>query len=255
MWHATHELSATQVHHPSINAYQHYSTAQLPHHHVAHHNGNMSKWNIAGQRSSYSLPHPGHTQSNMRWHKYDEKPAQTQPAHRHLSSSTRNLATIPANPSFLHEQRQMYNGSGGAPRQRPASMYDSPNSMPIMPNYHNHLQVSQSHHINGFIPTHQTKKEKEAAKKREEKNGGLRQSPGELVRWIVILYSASVAFNFRWIFFNKRKKRQKSNYFHISYLNDSNHWRTQCTAQLTRQTKTITLIFSLCFFLQLNAIW
>lgn len=199
MWHATHELSATQVHHPSINAYQHYSTTQLPHHHVVHHNGNTNKWNIAGQRSSYSLPHPGHTQSNMRWHKYDEKPAQTQP-HRHLSNSTRNLATIPANPAYL-EQRQMYNGNGGggAARQRPASMYDSPNSMPIISNYHNHLQPSQSaHHMNGFIPlpTHQSKKEKakqqELQLKQEKlhqeqhkmKNGSmeLRQSPNELVR-------------------------------------------------------------------------
>lgn len=179
MWHTTHELSATQVHHPALNAYQHYSTAQIPHHHASHHNGNMNKWNIAGQRSSsYSLPHPGHTQSNMRWGKYDEKAhmkaTQTQPA-RNLSNSTRNLSTIPSNASFMHDQRQIFGPGIGMPRQRPASMYDSPNSMPNI-NYH---------HLNGFIPL---PSKKDVAKQQQQhinnKNTGigLRQSPGELVR-------------------------------------------------------------------------
>lgn len=186
MWHTTHELSATQVHHPAINAYQHYSTAQIPHHHASHHNGNMNKWNIAGQRSSYSLPHPGHTQSNMRWSKYDDKAhlkaTQTQPA-RNLSNSTRNLAAIPPNAAaFMHDQRQIFGPGVGMPRQRPASMYDSPNSMPNI-NYHNH-------HLNGFIPVSSNQSKKDAAKMNKNGNGGggggvgvgLRQSPGELVR-------------------------------------------------------------------------
>lgn len=184
MWHTTHELSATQVHHPTINAYQHYSTAQIPHHHASHHNGNMNKWNIAGQRSSYSLPHPGHTQSNMRWGKYDEKAhlkaTQTQPA-RNLSNSTRNLSTVPSNAPYMHEQRQIFGSGAGIPRQRPASMYDSPNSMPNI-NYHNH-------HLNGFIPLPSNPSKKDVAKQQQQQQQhrnssgvGLRQSPGELVR-------------------------------------------------------------------------
>lgn len=185
MWHTTHELSATQLHHPSINAYQHYTTAQIPHPHAGHHNGNMNKWNIAGQRSSYSLPHPGHTQSNMRWSKFDEKAhlkaTQTQPA-RNLSTSTRNLSAAPPNASYMHDQRQIFGPGVGMPRQRPASMYDSPNSMPNI-NYHNH-------HLNGFIPLPSNQSSKKDVAKQQQQhasgknaNVGLRQSPGELVRF------------------------------------------------------------------------
>lgn len=183
MWHTSHELSATQVHHPSINAYQQYSTTQIPHPHANYHNGNMTKWNMSGQRSSYSLPHPGHTQSNMRWSKYDEKAhmvaAQTQPI-RHLSNSTRNLATMPPNTAYLHEQRQMY--GSGLQRQRPASMYDSPNSMPNI-NYYN----SHQYQSNGYLSN--LSKKEQAKQQANGKNGscGLRQSPGELVRWIFII--------------------------------------------------------------------
>lgn len=184
MWHTTHELSATQVHHPAINAYQHYSTAQIAHHHANHHNGNMNKWNIAGQRSSYSLPHPGHTQSNMRWGKYDEKThlktSQTQPP-RNLSNSTRNLTS---NPSYLHDQRQMFGPGVGVPRQRPASMYDSPNSMPNI-NYHNH-------HLNGFIPLPSkkdvAKQQHHQQQQHQHKNIGIGLSPGELVRFLILCY-------------------------------------------------------------------
>lgn len=208
MWHTTHELSATQVHHPSINAYQHYSTAQMPHHHVAHHNGNMNKWNIAGQRSSYSLPHPGHAQSNMRWSKYGDDKAhlkaatQTQPA-RNLSNSTRNLSTMPPNISTSQyildpqqqQQRQLFGPPGvGMPRQRPASMYDSPSSMPNI-NYHNH-------HLNGFIPLPSNQSKKDASKQQQQQqhasgknaNVGLRQSPGELVRRSFFLLFDIIAF-------------------------------------------------------------
>lgn len=203
MWHAGHDLSATQVHHPSINAYQHYSTSQLPHHHS---HQNLSKWNVAGQRSSYSLPHPGHAQSNMRWQKHDEKQPPPPPS-RHLSSSTRNLTATPPNQSFLHsanhDGRPIYGvgAGGGGGRQRPASMYDTPNmpnSMPIM-GYHHHQQ-----HQNGFkplpVPTAQSKKDglkhqqqqqqqqqkqhHHHQQQQSQRNGsiGLRQSPGELVR-------------------------------------------------------------------------
>lgn len=209
MWHAAHELSATQVHHhPAITTYQHYATNQNAHH---HHNGNMSKWNVAGQRSSYSLPHPGHAQSHQRWQKHDDKHTVVPVVPvRHLSNSTRNLAVMPPNPSFVHpiqlDGRPMYGG-----RTRPASMYDTPNnmpnSMPIM-NY-NHHQRSASPHQNGFMPV----SKKEAMRQQQQHqqhvqaqqkqhyassnhnnhvnninnnqnnhSNGLRQSPGELVR-------------------------------------------------------------------------
>lgn len=183
MWHTSHELSATQVHHPPINAYQHYSSTQIPHHHANYHNGNMAKWNVSGQRSSYSLPHPGHTQSNMRWGKYDDKAhiiaAQTQPL-RNLSNSTRNLATMPPNPSYLHEQRQMY--GSGLQRQRPASMYDSPNSMPNINYYNSHHQYQS----NGYLSSQTTHSKREAKQQTANGKNGFRQSPGELVRWTFI---------------------------------------------------------------------
>lgn len=221
MWHAAHDLSATQVHHhPTLTTYQHYATNQNAHH---HHNGNInSKWNVAGQRSSYSLPHPGHAQSHQRWQKHDDKHTivPVVPV-RHLSNSTRNLAVMPPNASFVHsiqlDGRPMYGG-----RPRPASMYDTPNnmpnSMPIM-NY-NHHQRSASPHQNGFMPLskkdalrqqqqHQHQQQLQAQQQKQHyassnhnnhvnnnnnhnHSNGLRQSPGELVR----LYCHSMGENY-----------------------------------------------------------
>lgn len=207
MWHAAHDLSATQVHHhPSITTYQHYASNQNAHH---HHNGNMSKWNVAGQRSSYSLPHPGHAQSHQRWQKHDDKHTVVPvpvPV-RHLSNSTRNLAVMPPNASFVHsiqlDGRPMYGG-----RPRPASMYDTPNnmpnSMPIM-NYNHHQRAASPHQNGFFMPS----SKKDAMRQQQQQHqhqqpyassnqhnnhvnnnnnthnhnsNGLRQSPGELVR-------------------------------------------------------------------------
>lgn len=155
MWRDT---SATQVH-QSLNTYQHYPMGQGA-------NSN-NKWSMmSGQRSSYSLPHPGHSQSNMRW---QEPP-------RHLSNSTRNLSTIPnhnPNPSFLHpvnDGRYQMNGA----RQRPASMYDTPNMPPIMAYHH-----QQQQYQNGFLPPPASRK---GGNQQQRNNpSGLRQSPGELV--------------------------------------------------------------------------
>lgn len=212
MWHAAHDLSATQVHHhPVITTYQHYATNQNAHHH--HQNGNMNKWNVAGQRSSYSLPHPGHAQSHQRWQKHDDKHTVVPVVPvRHLSSSTRNLAVMPPNASFVHsiqlDGRPMYGG-----RPRPASMYDTPNNMPNsmpMMNY-NHHQQSASPHQNGFMPAskkdamrqQQQQQQQQLQLQAQQKqhyassnhnnhmnnnsnhnhnhSNGLRQSPGELV--------------------------------------------------------------------------
>lgn len=169
------EISSTQVH-PSLNSYPHYPTAQ------PNHNAN-SKWSITGQRSSYSLPHPGHAQSHMRWQKQEPPPS------RHLSNSTRNLSAahnhIP-NPSFVHpmvhDGRPHYQTNTGGGRPRPASMYDTP-SMPSLPIMSYHHQQQQ--HQNGFMPPPSAGR-KGGNNQPPPRNGsvGLRQSPGELVREI-----------------------------------------------------------------------
>lgn len=178
------EISSTQVH-PSLNSYPHYPTAQPNH-------GANSKWSITGQRSSYSLPHPGHAQSHMRWQKQEPPPPS-----RHLSNSQRNLSTMPSQSTnhvspymhSMHDGRSHYQNSGGGGggsgglvgRPRPASMYDTP-SMPSLPNMSYHHQQQQ--HQNGFMPQPSS-----GTRKNNQSNGpisrngsiGLRQSPGELV--------------------------------------------------------------------------
>lgn len=183
MWHAAHDLSATQMHPAPIAGYQHYSTAQ------SHHRNGINKWNLAGQRSSYSLPHSGYIQNNMRWQKHDEKnPMQPPPPPplRHLSNSTRNLSatplplqgTPPPPPSVasMHtfDTRLIYNngngiGGVGVGRPRPASMYDVPKMMTNLP-------VIGYHHQNGFIPTKGTKNH------HQRNDITSRQSPSEMVR-------------------------------------------------------------------------
>lgn len=150
------DLSSTQVH-QSLNPYQQYppSPNQTNGNGVAS-NGPPNKWNVAapppGQRSSYSLPHPGHAQSNMRWQKPD--------LNNQLSSSTRNLTH---NQSFLHPSGNDNRVSGQiiGQRQRPASMYDTPSSMGF--------------HQNGSLPN------RNVPAGPPSRNGTLRQNPGELV--------------------------------------------------------------------------
>lgn len=174
------DISATQVH-QSLNPYQQYPPPPITA------NGGGNKWNVPGQRSSYSLPHPGHTQSNMRWQKPAAATADGSNGHTNngnllqnqpLSSSTRNLSHTP---SFLHPS-----GAGGevqtttqrsaspavsnnGPRQRPASMYDTPSSM--------------GYHINGGGGAQQPQQQqKSVGGPPMRSNGGtLRQNAGELV--------------------------------------------------------------------------
>lgn len=176
MWHTANASSETQVHHQTINAYQHYSAAQPQ---PSNSNTGFGKWNIAGQRSSYSLPHPGHAQSNMRWNKYDDKSqiiaSRTQPT-QHFSSSAKNLSSALMNGTFPLEQRPLLGSSGvGIQRQRPASMYDPPNSMP---------NISYQFHSSSFSPSilNQTKKE---TGKHHTKNttSNLHQTTRDLVRY------------------------------------------------------------------------
>lgn len=149
------DISATQVH-QSLNPYQQYPpppSATLNH----------GKWHSSGSgglsgasaaaaaaaaaRSSYSLPHPGHAQSNARWQKQSEPNGggvHNLQLQQQLSSSARNLTH---HQSFLHigpggaaassgsgSQQDLSHTNGGqqrgaaapGPRQRPASMYDTP---------------------------------------------------------------------------------------------------------------------------------
>lgn len=147
MWRDT---SATQVH-PTLNTYQHYPQSS-PQPQSAAINGN--KWNVPGQRSSYSLPHPGHVQSNMRW-QHQQKPDHNP----QLSNSTRNLTHTP---SFLHPSKDVNrpppNMGPNMGRARPVSMYETPTS-------------SIGFHQNGFGGKPPV----------TPKNGSLKQNAAELV--------------------------------------------------------------------------
>lgn len=221
-------------HHPALSTYQHYATNQSSHHHLngkltnGHINSNgNSKWNVPGQRSSYSLPHPGHAQSHQRWQKHDDKHAivSVMPM-RHLSNSARNLAALPAQPP--PSMHPMHHGDGRpiyVNRPRPASMYDTPppsnltmpNSMPPIINYSHH-QRAASPHQNGFMTKkealrHQQQQQQQQLQLQQKQHyassnhinhvnhnnnnhnnhsNGLRQSPGELVRKHIVLLGATI---------------------------------------------------------------
>lgn len=143
------DISATQVH-QSLNPYQQYPpppSATLQHPHYAHHqhqgggghrggdgSGNGGAQHMTpGSRSSYSLPHPGHAQSNARWqktptasteHLNDTHHYQLKHHHQnpHVSASARNLVQ---HPSFLYgsggSQQDLSHGGGGGGGGRSSS--------------------------------------------------------------------------------------------------------------------------------------
>lgn len=165
--------------------------------------GGGGKWgNQPGNRSSYSLPHPAHVQSNQRWQHYAEQHQLQQQQQHHLQQQQRPLSH---SPSYQHIPSSVVNSSGGAGnhhhhqvRSRPVSMYDMPygtqqphsfsSFMPPPPppsaskmmmqnaKHHHQQQQQQHHHSNGNLA--------------DSKGGGggggsaahLRQKPGELVR-------------------------------------------------------------------------
>lgn len=180
MWHTANDISATQVHHPNLNAYQHYSTART-HYQSSNSNTSFGKWNKTGQRSSYSLPHPGHAQSNMRWNQNDDKShiiaSRTQPA-QHFSSSPRNLSLISTNETFPYEQRSLFGSTGvGIQRQRPASMYDPPNNMP-------NISISYKFHSSSFSSSIINQTRKDIEKNHTENSASnMHQNTGDLVRY------------------------------------------------------------------------
>lgn len=145
------DISATQVH-QSLNPYQQYPpppSATL-NHGKWHSNGsgyNSPAEAAAAARTSYSLPHPGHAQSNARWQKQPEPNGggvHNLQLQQQLTNSARNLTH---HQSFQHigpggggvgggggsgSQQDLSHNNGQlrgvapGPRQRPASMYDTP---------------------------------------------------------------------------------------------------------------------------------
>lgn len=137
------DISATQVH-QSLNPYQQYPpppSATLQHgasnkFTTAPHGGSGGGPGGPGARSSYSLPHPGHAQSNARWQNPADRERDLQ-SQQQLATSARNLVHHPS--AFLYGgggSQQDLSAPGGArgqpqsaglaSRQRPASMYETP---------------------------------------------------------------------------------------------------------------------------------
>uniref|UniRef100_A0A1L8DMM6 non-specific serine/threonine protein kinase n=2 Tax=Nyssomyia neivai TaxID=330878 RepID=A0A1L8DMM6_9DIPT len=129
------DISATAIQAP-LGTYQQYPASGAP---------TENRWNApGGQRQTYSLPHPAHANSNMRWQHFDGPSSHTL-AH---SPSFQNISTTAQ-------------AVDGARRTRPASMYDTPQSQSsYLPsfllsgitkagktskNYHNHHQKIGHH--------------------------------------------------------------------------------------------------------------
>lgn len=139
--------------------------------------GGGQKYNVPGQqRSSSSLPHPAHAQSNMRWQQYDQFP---------------NSRTLAHSPSFQHIPNNSANvGSASSQmRQRPASMYDTPQSnLSYLPSFmvpnkpKNHQQQLQQlpNTRHGYQMQYNNPPPTSANNK--GRMPSLRQGPGELVR-------------------------------------------------------------------------
>lgn len=204
------DLSVTTLPTP-INAYEQYKP--LNGNGIISGGGGGGKWNQPGNRSSYSLPHPAHVQSNQRWQHYSaepppphhmqQRPLSHSPSYQHIPSS---VVSNGIGPGGNHPHHQV--------RSRPVSMYDMPSyasqqphsfssfmaaapppppsaaSKMMMQNakhhhqyqqqqQHHHHQQPHHHHSNGNLA--------------ESKGGGgggnsihMRQKPGELVRYTKI---------------------------------------------------------------------
>lgn len=152
------------------------------------------------QRSSYSLPHPAHMQSNARWQNlhHHEQNAMMQQQQRSTLMHSPSYPHIPSSGGDQH----LLHGSGGRPR--PVSMYDTPPSngnsggggggfsfIPnlLMPNRNKSsaAQVPMSAGYNGSAPAslqHQFFGKQQQQQAQPKKGQIRRQSPGELVRLI-----------------------------------------------------------------------
>lgn len=163
--------------------------------------GGGGKWqNIPGTRSSYSLPHPAHVQSNQRWQHYGDRPISHSPSYQHIPSQIPppnndrgggvNLRSRPVSmyDMPMHTMHQPHSFSSFTPQQLlppppPSSNHKSHSSHNI--NNNNSINNNNNHNSNN---SHHHNHNGHAA---AAKNGGgmhLRQKPGELVRKIYYFY-------------------------------------------------------------------
>ncbi|GAB0100927.1 germinal center kinase 1 [Sergentomyia squamirostris] len=152
------DISATAIQAP-LGSYQQHPAASGASNVTAASGGN--RWNVPGQRSSYSLPHPAHASSNMRWQHFDGPSSHTL-AH---SPSFQNISTSHHGAAIVDGSRQT--------KTRPASMYDTP-------------QSHQSSYLPNFLLSGITKSNKNAKNYHHHHqqighhHQHLRQGPGEL---------------------------------------------------------------------------
>lgn len=139
--------------------------------------GGINKWNQPGNRASYSLPHPAHTQSNQRWQHLDSRPLIHSPSFQHIPNN-----------SSLHSISSNYNNNINMKAQRPVSMYDMSTS-------------SQPHSFSSFMPLKKNGSmskigppppsippQPQQQQHHQTSSNGLRQRPGELVRTCSTLF-------------------------------------------------------------------
>lgn len=158
------------------------------------------------QRSSYSLPHPAHMQSNARWqhlhpHEQNAMMLQQQQQQQQLHRSTlMHSPSYPHIPSSGGDQHLLH---GNGRPQRPVSMYDTPSSngggggggggfsfIPnlLMPNRSKgqQQQTPPPSSYNTSAPAslqHQFFAKQQQQQQQQPKKGQImRQGPGELVR-------------------------------------------------------------------------
>lgn len=254
------DLSVTTLPTP-INAYEQYKP--LNGNGIISGGGGGGKWNQPGNRSSYSLPHPAHVQSNQRWQHYAAEP----PPPHHLQQ--RPLSHSPSYPhipsSVISNGHGVGSGGGGQMphhqvRSRPVSMYDMPSytsqqphsfssfmaAGPPPPSQSKMMMQNAKHHHSHQMQQHQQHHQSQHyinGNSIESKGGGdrngalhLRQKPGELVRdtrFIILFYEG---WNWNWIFGIRKHAWLWLNFvsFHLWTLKmDSYQWTNRSIQKLT----------------------
>lgn len=119
------DKSSTAIQSP-LGSYQQYSANVTSNNNNNNSNGKPTMWNQSNNNnnnnksSSYSLPHPGHAQSNFRWQNRDD-----------FIGSSRTLLHSPSYPHLINQPNQMLHLQQQQQQQlgrRPVSMYDTPSN-------------------------------------------------------------------------------------------------------------------------------
>lgn len=184
------DLSITTLPSP-INAYEQYKPLNGGPPVVS--GGGGGKWqNIPGTRSSYSLPHPAHVQSNQRWQHYGERPISHSPSYPHIPSQIANngdrgMANMRSRPVSMYDmpmtmhQQQPHSFSSFTPQQ----LLPPPLPPPSVNNNHKHSSHNNSNNNNNINNNnHNSSHNHNNGHSTKNGAGGLhlRQKPGELVR-------------------------------------------------------------------------